>query len=409
MKKPIVFFASLALILTMCIGMFSGCGKTETNENKEETTQASQQSNTTQITSDEKISYSGVVDSVYTHNGTDYYATKDGFFVAATDKQTKISSMKCTGSFTIIDNVIYYSTVNEIREQKGQNDDDKEYKNWCCCSLYKMNLDGSNNEKVFDVDTGRCILVYIDNNAAYYLSDNTTDQETLYRSIKGYYALYKYDFSTKKAEMIKDYVDYNIITVDNNIFFSTGHSCVGVTVCSISDGGKITSLKEAEGAFVKDLIKLDDSHVLFSVSGEDIDAASYVYDTKAKTVSKYTDSIAVKENEQDRFYSNTAVDGLCLLTVRYNDNSEEYYTFKYNENPVKIASGNYTQITFIDDSSFLCVSPTNEKAILLVKDGQESPYKTVNENPLSLGKNVYSSSDISEYDNILSCKVSAYN
>lgn len=395
MKKFIKSFIASALIIILVFGLFAGC----TNNNESATT-----SETAKI----NISYSGMADALYTFDGVDYYATKDGFFVENSNGKTEISSLECTGKFTIINDIIYYSVIEhhgepiiDIMDENGE----KTHFDWCYCSAYKMNLDGSNNEKIMDVPTGRCEIIYANDNSVYYLSDDVTDEATIYRSEKGYAALYKYDFDSQKLEMLKDYVCMLPFYYNNNIFFSTGHSNMNLWVCSINDGGSITSIKEAEDKFVDYAVALDETHILFSAHDEEF--GRYIYNLKDKSVNEYTDNFA-GEFEQYSCY-NTNINGLIRISTYGEDNAAEY-SFRYGQKPVKIIDEEYSSIRFIDDTTFIGMKNDDEN-VYCIKNGKESVYKTVQNKSdliIYLGENVYAEISDRQYANIGGFSVKSY-
>lgn len=146
-----------------------------------------------------KIEYSGMCDGLYTYDGVDYVAGYNGNFYAITAKEKKkLTEQQVTTEFTIINDKIYYTVVDNI---------DKNYDGvidlmWAQCSCWVMDLDGSNKSKVFEYN-GSGAVIFADENSVFYCED--PDKETrVYRHTTAR-LFKKYDISSKKSSMIYYY------------------------------------------------------------------------------------------------------------------------------------------------------------------------------------------------------------
>lgn len=406
MKKAAKVILIATLILSLSLTIFTGCGKKGGN-NDDNSTDVIGKDTAEEV----KITYSGIADGLFTQDGTDYYASEEGFFTQTKDGVNQLSNLKCTGNFTIIDNVIYYAVIDHTGEPvvKSTSETGKISHEWIYCSLYKMNLDGSNNEKVFDCPSGDIDLIYIDSNAIFYLSDDITDDVTVYSSLKGYQALYRYDIKTQKDELLQEYVCPDVKFLDGKIFFSIGHSSMNLLVCDTKDAS-VTHVDEAEGNFLDCLAILDKTHILFCVHNEK--AAQYIYNTADNSVSEFVNSFGFNLDENPH-YSNTNIDGLLSITVN-DDDKTTLYSYRYGKEPVKVfeSEGNTFGLIskFIDDTTVI-TSSLDGADVFIVKNGEKSAYKNLQSdghNIIYLGEYVYAS--YGDYDaNFVKYNIKSYN
>lgn len=133
------------------------------------------------------VEYSQAVSTVYTVDGVDFVATTNGIGVVEPGKEMRmLNNQKTAPRLMIIDNVIYYTVVNNVYETQAEGvDGDPLSILFAQCDCWSMNLDGTNQKKLFSY-FGNGWVVFRQDNTVFYIDETTFDE-----------------FQTEKAAILK--------------------------------------------------------------------------------------------------------------------------------------------------------------------------------------------------------------
>lgn len=164
-----------------------------------------------------QVENSGHVEGVYSIDGTDYYATHDGFFKYDGVETIQLSDQPCTSDFSILDDKIFYTVIDKSFEEVEEIGEDKVTIKTAQCSCWVMDFNGINRAELFKY-AGSGYVVNIIDTDVYYLDDRQDvnilagNGKTLYvRSILN---------PEKQPTMIQEQVQYTLSMHDQYLFFN---------------------------------------------------------------------------------------------------------------------------------------------------------------------------------------------
>ena len=220
-RKTILKLCAVALVIS---GVLSACAHPEVDDHTTEsqpvfntsevsdfTTEKQSVFNTevsesqTQIpdspVADLDIQYSQSASAIYSADGIDFVATTNGIGIVEPGKEMRmLNNQKTAPRLMIIDNVIYYTVINDIYETTTDNVEGEPMSIlFAQCECWSMNLDGTNQKKLFSY-FGNGWVVYRQDNTVFYIDDVSYDE---FRSEKAkILKLCKIDLITGKTETI---------------------------------------------------------------------------------------------------------------------------------------------------------------------------------------------------------------
>lgn len=368
MKKTLNNISSIIIILCILIGIFSACGKENLNNNEQDiSTTSHQQPQELSITYDK--SKCGLI----SYKDVDFYANTDGFFKVDQDGTKTICDKKCTTEFTIINNIIYFTVIDGRTELK----EDKAKRKIAKCSVWKMMLDGSNQEKVFDVEFGNGCVVYADETVVIYLGDAA---DNIYGSIKGYDYLYRYNVASKTTERItENYISNGygcnafINGNDVKILYSCLRHSLGLYVYDV----KSNSVSQFEQFKEKTI----DIKPISSTTADIIVSNFPLTDGKFEIYSynAFENTFKLEETkEQIDNIEDISANGAVLFSRYIKSENKKYYIKKSDgtlSDVMQTKSEMFAQAKLIDDDSFLYA--TADGQIFLYENGEKREYANV--------------------------------
>lgn len=365
MKKTLKNILSIVFTFCILLGIFSACGKENLNNNEQDISTASDQQ-----PQELSITYDKSKFGLLSYKDVDFYANKDGFFKTDGKDTKKICDKKCTISFTIINNIIYFTVVDGRTELKG---DDAKWK-FAKCSVWKMMLDGSNQEKVFDIEFGNGRVLYADEKVVIYSGDAANN---IYGSIKGYAYLYRYDISSKTTEQItenyisnRDECSAFINGNDVKILYSCFRHSLGLYVYDV----KSNSVSQVEQFKDKMIGITPISSTTADITVENFPST----DGKIERYSYNAFENTFKLEESKDHIKDVAANGAILLRQDSESENANYYIKKSDgtlSDAVQIKSEVFNQVKLIDDDSFLY--STENGQIFLYKNAEKREYAKV--------------------------------
>ncbi len=147
------------------------------------------------------IKYSQSASTVYTVDGIDFVATTNGIGVVEPGKEMRmLNNQKTAPRLMIIDNVIYYTVVNNVYETPAENvEGDPMPILFAQCDCWSMNIDGTDQKKLFSY-FGNGWVVYRQDNTVLYIDETTFDE--FKAEDAGILKLCKIDLTTGETETI---------------------------------------------------------------------------------------------------------------------------------------------------------------------------------------------------------------
>lgn len=123
------------------------------------------------------VEYSQAVSTVYTVDGVDFVATTNGIGVVEPGKEMRmLNNQKTSPRLMIIDNVIYYTVVNNVYETPAEDvEGDPMPILFAQCDCWSMNLDGTDQKKLFSY-FGNGWVAYRQDNTVFYIDETTFDE-----------------------------------------------------------------------------------------------------------------------------------------------------------------------------------------------------------------------------------------
>ena len=206
-RKTILKLCAVALIISVVL---SACAHPEGNDytaesQSKKTPSVTDVESQTQIpdspVADLDIQYSQSASAIYSADGIDFVATTNGIGIVEPGKEMRmLNNQKTAPRLMIIDNVIYYTVINDIYETTTDNVDGEPMSIlFAQCECWSMNLDGTNQKKLFSY-FGNGWVVYRQDNTVFYIDDVSYDE---FRSEKAnVLKLCKIDLITGKTETI---------------------------------------------------------------------------------------------------------------------------------------------------------------------------------------------------------------
>lgn len=206
-RKTILKLCSVALIISVVL---SACAHPEGNDytaesQSKKTPSVTDVESQTQIpdspVADLDIQYSQSASAIYSADGVDFVATTNGIGVVEPGKEMRmLNNQKTAPRLMIIDNVIYYTVINDIYETTTDNVEGEPMSIlFAQCECWSMNLDGTDQKKLFSY-FGNGWVAYRQDNTVFYIDDVSYDE---FRSEKAnILKLCKIDLATGETETI---------------------------------------------------------------------------------------------------------------------------------------------------------------------------------------------------------------
>jgi len=248
-RKSILKLCALALIINV---LFSACANTKVDiPTTESVTKAEAAVDST--LANLNVEYSQSVSNIYSVDGIDFVATTNGIGIVEPGKEMRmLNNQKTAPRLMIIDNVIYYTVVNNVYETMSEGvDGDPLSILFAQCDCWSMNLDGTNQKKLFSY-FGNGWVVFRQDNTVFYIDETTFDE-----------------FQTEKAAILK------LCKID----LTTGESETITYLPNDGAGNTLWGMMETDYYTI-----YKDGYIIITSRSQEV--GSYIYNTETATLSE---------------------------------------------------------------------------------------------------------------------------
>lgn len=256
------------------------------------------------------VEYSQAVSTVYTVDGVDFVATTNGIGVVEPGKEMRmLNNQKTAPRLMIIDNVIYYTVVNNVYETQAEGvDGDPLSILFAQCDCWSMNLDGTNQKKLFSY-FGNGWVAYRQDNTVFYIDETTFDE-----------------FQTEKAAILK-LCKIELTTGETETITYLPDDGVGNTLWGMMETDYYTIYK--------------DGYIIITSRSQE--AGSYIYNIEANVLQEQDIRTLMLANDGALYgidYVDTPIDD---DRYTYSQHLVKYNIRKNSTEPTGIKTGEYRQ------------------------------------------------------------------
>lgn len=315
-----------------------------------------------------KIKYGGMtfelsengVEEFFSYDGKDYCIGDNNnlYAVSSTDKEV-LSNQYCL-SYIIVNDIIYYSAVDKLITAEDLNlKMGEEVENPSECSMWKMNLDGTDKEKLFNF-IGFGYPIYVDDSNVYYSHSNLIQ----YFDDSDSYSIQRYNVKDKKIYPIAGEDKYNYICYSNGNIFYRLHTYFGVLETSDTYRYDIKSNK-SYNMNIK-------TRYISRVDDETVALISYDLSASTTTIYEYDTTANQTQSKVFNFVGFPQVRNNTMYIMQQDNNHSTYYRYLKGGKTEKIYEFNdfvsscfvfENKTVFTKDSSLKYLSNGVEKTI----------------------------------------------